>query len=75
KNPQLTKDVNWRKKVMNILIKKNVVEKIKEKTEKSYAQNIDFWKKIMKVDSELLFYTYLFLSKNKYYYEFLKYKE
>ncbi|MBU1921847.1 hypothetical protein KKD84_01325, partial [Patescibacteria group bacterium] len=67
--------VNWRKKVMNILIKKNVVEKIKEKTEKSYAQNIDFWKKIMKVDSELLFYTYLFLSKNKYYYEFLKYKE
>lgn len=75
KNPQLTKEVDWRKKVMDILVKKNVVEKIKEKTEKSYAQNINFWKKIMKVNSELLFYTYLFLSKNKYYYEFLKYKE
>jgi hypothetical protein len=75
KNPQLTKDVSWRKKVINILIKKNVVAKIKKETEKSYAQNINFWKKIMKVDSELLFNTYSILSRNKYYHEFLNYKK
>lgn len=75
KNPPLTKDVEWRKKVIDILIKKNVVAKIKKETEKSYAQNINFWKKIMKVDSELLFSTYSILSRNKYYHEFLNYKK
>lgn len=71
-NPALTKDVTWRKRIMNIIKKEQLVEKIKKQTKRSYTQNINFWRDIMKVDSELLFYTYLFLSKNKYYYEFLR---
>lgn len=74
KNPELTKDVSWRKKAMQILIKKNIVAKIKKNTEKSYTQNINFWEKIMGVDSELLFNTYSVLSSNKYYHELLKCK-
>lgn len=75
KNPELTKSIAWRKRVMGLLVKNNVLEKAKELTDKSYAQNINFWKEIIGINNELLFFTYLFLSKNKYYLEFIKIKE
>ncbi len=72
KKPNKTKNISWRTNVRKLLIKRKVIEKVMKMTKKSYNHNISFWKKIMKVDSELLFKTYLFLSKNKYYYDFLR---
>lgn len=74
KNPQLTKDLNWRKKIIKILVKNKVVEKIKKITTKSYTENINFWEKIININShnKLLPFTYSFLLKNKYYLYYLE---
>jgi len=75
KNPTLTKNIAWRKRVIELLVKNNILEKAKGLTDKSYSKNITFWKEIIGINNELLFFTYLFLSKNKYYLEFIKMKE
>lgn len=75
KNSKLTKDINWRKKAMDLLLKKEIPEKIRKLTEESYKDNINFWKKIVKVESELLFSTYSLLLNNKYYSGFINLKK
>lgn len=72
KEPNKTKDASWRTNARDLLTKKNVIKKVMKMTKKAYYHNISFWKNKMKVDSGLLFYTYLFLLKNKYYYDFLR---
>lgn len=69
---KLTKNIDWRKEVMQLITKNNILGKIKKLTKQSYIANIDFWKNIMKIDNELLFSTYLLLLKNKYFNEFKK---
>lgn len=70
--PKLTKDIKWRREVMQLITKKNILGKIKKLTKQSHMANINFWKNIMKIDNELLFSTYLLLLKNKYFNEFKK---
>lgn len=72
KNPELTKNIEWKKRVMALVTRDAIVEKVRKITKHSYISNVNFWKKIMNVDSELLFFTYSMLEKNKYFNEFIK---
>lgn len=74
KNPQLTKDIGWRKRVMALVERDNIVEIVKKLTKHSHHSNTEFWKKIIKVDNELIFWTYSLLKKNKYFKEFMQVK-
>jgi hypothetical protein len=69
-DPSLTKNIDWRKEVKQLITKNSILEKIKKWTKESYIANINFWKNIMNIDNALLFSTYLLLLKNKYFNEF-----
>lgn len=71
-DPKLTKDINWRKEIMQLITENNILEKVRKLSKQSYMANINFWKNIINVDDELLFSTYLLLLKNKYFNEFKK---
>lgn len=71
-DPDVTRKPGWRKEVKAMLVGQDIVEEIRNRTEASYDQHVSFWSDCMDVESDLLFHTYSYLRRNKYYHKFQK---